>query len=71
MIKNPITAIFGVTGIVFSAIYIIFLYNILYYGNYSSLLPPLKDINRREFYLLISLLISTIFLGLFLNIILD
>ena len=31
----------------------------------------MKDINRREFFLLLSLLIPTIFLGIFPNVILD
>jgi NADH-ubiquinone oxidoreductase chain 4 len=68
---NPIIASLGATGIVLSACYSIFLYNRLSYGNLSPYLPPIKDINRREFYLLISLLIPTIVFGIFPNIILD
>ena len=68
---NPIIAALGATGIVLSACYSIFLYNRVSYGNYSPYLPPLKDINRREFYLLISLLIPTVIFGIFPNIILD
>jgi NADH-ubiquinone oxidoreductase chain 4 len=68
---NPIIASLGATGIVLSACYSIFLYNRVSYGNYSPYLPPLKDINRREFYLLISLLIPTVIFGIFPNIILD
>ena len=68
---NPIIASLGATGIVFSACYSIFLYNRVSYGNYSPYLPPLKDINRREFYLLISLLIPTVIFGIFPNIILE
>jgi proton-translocating NADH-quinone oxidoreductase chain M len=68
---NPIIASLGATGIVLSACYSIFLYNRLSYGNLSPYLPPLKDINRREFYLLISLLIPTVVFGIFPNIILD
>lgn len=55
--RSPVVAIIGATGIVFSAAYSIFLYNRLSYGSYSPYLKPLKDINRREFMLLISLLI--------------
>jgi NADH-ubiquinone oxidoreductase chain 4 len=69
--RNPIIAILGATGIVLSAIYSIFLFNRLSFGSYSPHLPIYKDINRREFYLLISLLIPTILLGIFPNIILD
>ena len=69
--RNPITAILGAIGIVLSACYSVFLYNRLSYGNFSPLLPPLKDINRREFYLLLTLLIPTIILGILSNFILD
>jgi NADH-ubiquinone oxidoreductase chain 4 len=68
---NPIIASLGATGIVLSACYSIFLYNRVSYGNYSPYLPPIKDINRREFYLLISLLIPTVIFGIFPNIILE
>ena len=69
--RSPLVAIIGATGIVFSAAYSIFLYNRLSYGSYSPYLKPLKDINRREFMLLISLLIPTIVLGIFPNAILS
>lgn len=69
--RNPIIAVLGASGIVLSACYSIFLYNRLSYGSYSPHLSPVKDINRREFFLLISLLIPTIALGIFPNVILD
>jgi|ERR1700722_255810 len=69
--QNPIIAVLGATGIILSACYSIFLYNRISYGSYSPHLPILKDINRREFIILISLLIPTIILGIFPNIILD
>ena len=69
--RNPFIAILGASGIVLSAIYSIFLYNRLSYGSYSPHLKPVKDINRREFYILISLLIPTFALGIFPNLILD
>lgn len=70
---NPIVSALGATGIVLSACYSIFLYNRLSYGVYS---PNMKnviilDITRREFIILISLLIPTIILGIFPNVILD
>jgi NADH-ubiquinone oxidoreductase chain 4 len=69
--ESPLTAILGASGIVLSAIYSLFLYNRLSYGSYSPNLPfILKDINRREFFLLLSLLIPTFLLGIFPNIIL-
>ena len=69
--QNPIIACLGATGIVLSACYSIFLFNRLSYGNLSPSLPPLaKDINRREYYLLISLLIPTVVFGILPNVIL-
>nr|YP_009715267.1 NADH dehydrogenase subunit 4 [Russula subnigricans]QGK88073.1 NADH dehydrogenase subunit 4 [Russula subnigricans] len=69
--RSPIIAAFGATGIVLSAIYSIYLYNRISYGIYSLHLKPIKDISRREFNLLISLLIPTVLLGIFPNVILD
>jgi NADH-ubiquinone oxidoreductase chain 4 len=69
--QNPIIAALGATGIVLSACYSLFLYNRLSYGSYSPHLPALKDINRREYYLLISLLIPTIVFGIVPNVLLN
>jgi len=69
--RNPIVAIIGATGIFFSACYSIWLYNRISYGSYSPHLKPLKDLNRREFILLITLLVPTIILGIFPNIVLE
>jgi len=68
--ESPLTAVLGASGIVLSAIYSIFLYNRLSYGSYHPSLQPLKDIDRREFFLLLSLLIPTFLLGIFPNVIL-
>jgi len=68
---NPIICILGATGIVLSACYSLFLYNRLSYGILSPSLQPLKDINRREYYLLISLLIPTVVFGIFPNVLLN
>ena len=68
---NPIVAILSGTGIVLSACYSIFLYNRISYGAYSPHLKPMKDISRIEFISLISLLIPTLVLGIYPNIILD
>lgn len=69
--RSPLVAVLGATGIVLSACYSIYLYNRISYGSYSPHLKPLKDISRREFILLISLLIPTIVLGVYPNVILD
>ena len=69
--QSPIIAIIGASSILLSACYSIFLYNRLSYGNISPYLPPVKDISRREFILLISLLIPTVILGICPNLILE
>lgn len=69
--RSPLIAALGATGIVLSAIYSIYLYNRISYGIYSPHLKPIKDITRREFNLLITLLIPTVLLGIFPNVILD
>jgi NADH-ubiquinone oxidoreductase chain 4 len=69
--QNPIIASLGASGILLSACYSLFLYNRLSYGSYSPHLPVLKDINRREYYLLISLLLPTIIFGIIPNILLN
>jgi NADH-ubiquinone oxidoreductase chain 4 len=69
--RNPIVAIIGATGIVFSACYSIYLYNRISYGVFSPHLKPLKDVSRREYMILIFLLIPIIILGIYPNIVLD
>jgi NADH-ubiquinone oxidoreductase chain 4 len=69
--QNPIITVLGASGILLSACYSIFLYNRISYGNISPYLPPLKDINRREYFLLISLLIPIVLFGILPNILLD
>jgi proton-translocating NADH-quinone oxidoreductase chain M len=69
--QNPIIATLGASGIVLSACYSLFLFNRLSYGNLSPLLTPVKDLNRREYYLLISLLIPTFVLGILPDVLLD
>jgi len=68
---NPLVAVLGGTGIVLSACYSIYLYNRISYGSYSPHLKPMKDISRIEFVTLISLLIPTLVLGIYPNVILD
>jgi NADH-ubiquinone oxidoreductase chain 4 len=69
---NPIISALAATGIVLSACYSIFLYNRISYGKYSPHMNKIiLDISRREFILLITLLIPTILLGIFPNLILD
>ena len=69
--RNSIMAVLGASGIVFSAAYSIWFYNRISYGQFSPYLEPTKDITRREFLLLLPLLIATVVFGVFPNIILD
>ena len=69
--RSPLVSILGASGIVLSACYSIYLYNRISYGSYSPHLKPLKDISRREFVLLFSLLLPTVILGIYPNVILD
>jgi NADH-ubiquinone oxidoreductase chain 4 len=66
-----LVAALGATGILLSACYSLFLYNRLSYGDYSPYLNSVKDLNRREFHLLLTLIIPTYFFGIFPNIILN
>ena len=47
------------------------MYNRISYGSYSKYLPVTSDISRREFMLLLTLLIPTLALGIFPNTILN
>ena len=69
--KSPTIAVIGATGIFLSACYSVFLFNRLAFGSYSPYLKPLKDLSRREYNLLISLLIPTVLLGVLPNVVLD
>ena len=47
------------------------MYNRISYGAYSKYLPVTSDVSRREFMLLLTLLIPTLALGIFPNTILN
>ena len=77
----PVIGALGATGIVFSAIYSIFLFNRICFLGFSPYLKQeiipanknlaLGDLTRLEFYLLFPLLLVTVLFGIFPNIILD
>jgi len=70
--RNSIITLLGSSGIVLSACYSIWLYNRISYGSYSPhLLIIPKDINRKEFNLIMALLIPTVLLGIFPDVILE
>jgi len=68
---NPIVAILGATGIVLSAAYSIWLYNRITFGTYSQYLGYTTDVNRREFHVILPLLILTLLFGIMPNLILN
>ena len=61
--RSPIIGALGATSIFLTACYSVFLYNRLSFGAYSKYLKPLKDLDRREFIVLFSLLVPTLVLG--------
>ncbi|KAL0902979.1 hypothetical protein M5K25_028320 [Dendrobium thyrsiflorum] len=67
--RNPLFAVLGSTGIVLSAAYSIWLYNRIAFGAWSKYLTT--DLSRREFMLLLPLLIVAVIFGIFPNIVLD
>lgn len=69
--NSPIVSSLGATGIVLSACYSVWMYNRISYGSFSPYLKPMLDINRREFHLLLPLLVLTLVLGIYPNIIFD
>jgi NADH-ubiquinone oxidoreductase chain 4 len=72
--RLPLAGVLASSSIVFSAAYTIFMYNrisfagsyFLYYWNYY-----MPDVNKREFYILFTLVIFTVILGIYPSVILD
>lgn len=69
--RNPFAAVIGASGIVLSAVYSLYMYNRMSYGAYSKYMKPYNDLSIREFYLLFVLLVPTVVLGIFPNIVID
>lgn len=70
-VRNPISGFLAATSIVLSAGYSIFLFNRISFGSYSQYLSHTFDVTRREFMLLLPLLIVTVLLGIIPNVILS
>ncbi|RUS23433.1 NADH dehydrogenase subunit 4, partial [Endogone sp. FLAS-F59071] len=68
---NPVLTALGATSIVLSAAYSIWFFNRVSFGAQSIYIKPTGDLNRREFMLLLSLLLLTLLPGIFPNLILD
>ena len=69
--QNPILAILASLSIILVAAYSIWFYNRVVFGSYSLFFKPTFDLTYLEFSLLLPLLLSIIFLGIFPNILLD
>ena len=71
--RSPLLGILASFSIVFSAAYTIYLFNrIAFGGSYSKFLfANMPDVNRREFYMLLTLITLTVVLGVYPNIVLD
>jgi NADH-ubiquinone oxidoreductase chain 4 len=68
--RSPIIGLLGASSIILSAAYSIYLYNRIAFGAYSRYLSYTTDINRREFMLLLPLLLVALVFGIIPNIIL-
>jgi NADH-ubiquinone oxidoreductase chain 4 len=71
--RLPILGAFASLSIILSAAYTIYMFNrIAFGGSYSKFfLYSIPDINKREFYILLTLVIATVIFGIYPNIILD
>ena len=71
--RLPLLGVFASSSIIFSAAYTIFMYNrIAFGGSYSKFLKVnLPDLNKREFFILLTLVVLTVALGVYPSVILD
>lgn len=68
---NAFATLLAATTIVLSAGYSILLFNRLAFGSFSPYLSYTTDLSRREFVILLALLIPTLALGILPNVILN
>jgi len=72
--RLPLAGILGASSIVFSAAYTIFMFNRIFFGgSFSSKywFEFLPDLNKREFFMLVILVLFTIILGIYPSIVID
>ena len=69
--RNPVITVLGASGILLSACYSVWMFNRISYGSYSPHLAPMQDINRIEFSLFLILLLPTVLLGIFPDVLLE
>jgi NADH-ubiquinone oxidoreductase chain 4 len=65
--RLPLLGIFASSSIVFSAAYTIYMFNRIAFGGFFSKFfdHNIKDLNKREFYILLTLVIFTVVLGIY------
>ena len=70
--RLPILGVFACSSIVLSAVYTIFMFNrIIFGGIFKGWFTYLPDLNKREYSILVILVIFTVILGIYPSIILD
>lgn len=69
--ENQIISVISSLSVVISAVYCIFLFNRLSFGNYSKYINFILDLNRREFIIIVPLLFFTFVMGIIPNLILS
>ena len=71
--KLPLLGAFASSSIVFSAAYTIFMFNrIAFAGSYSKyFIVNIPDLNKREFFILLTLVVFTVALGIYPSPVLD
>jgi NADH-ubiquinone oxidoreductase chain 4 len=68
---NPIITILGATGMFLSAAYSIWLFNRVSFGSASRYMSTMPDITRREFFVVLPLIIVSFILGIYPNVVLE
>jgi len=69
--QNPILGILGATGMFLGAAYSIWLFNKINFGAASKYMSTIPDITRREFFVVLPLIIVSFILGVYPNVVLD
>ena len=72
--RLPLAGILGSSSIIFSAAYTIFMFNRIFFGGsfyFKHWFKYIPDLNKREFFILVILVIFTVLLGIYPSIILD
>ena len=64
--KNMLVAVLAAIGMVLGAVYAIWLYNRVMFGSFKTqYITSFSDVNRREFFIYLPLLILVLIMGIF------